>query len=217
MFEKVFGRRQQEESVREMNRLPPGQSLTNKFPVLHYGPTPQTDLKAWDLKVFGLVEEERAWNWEQFNALPRTKLKMDIHCVTRWSKFDTDWEGVSLGQLVREGVIRPKAGAKYVVQHCEYGYTTNLPLDMMLLDNFLLATHFDGKPLELEHGYPLRGVIGTFADRREVKSAYLWKGGKWLRGLEFRAEDKLGFWERNGYSNEADPWREQRFSRGGWY
>ncbi|MCA9966130.1 MAG: sulfite oxidase-like oxidoreductase [Anaerolineales bacterium] len=217
MFEKVFGRRQQEESVREMNRLPPGQSLTNKFPVLHYGPTPHTDLSTWDLKVFGLVEAEKTWNWEQFNALPRTKLTMDIHCVTRWSKFDTDWEGVSLGQLVREGFITPKPEAKYVVQHCEYGYTTNLPLDMMLLDNFLLATHFDGKPLELEHGYPLRGVIGTFADRHEVKSAYLWKGGKWLRGLEFRAQDQLGFWERNGYSNEADPWREQRFARGGWY
>ncbi|MCA9997507.1 MAG: sulfite oxidase-like oxidoreductase [Anaerolineales bacterium] len=217
MFEKVFGRRQQEESVREMNRLPPGQSLTNKFPVLHYGPTPHTDLSTWDLKVFGLVEAEKTWSWEQFNALPRTKLTMDIHCVTRWSKFDTDWEGVSLGQLVREGIITPKPGANYVVQHCEYGYTTNLPLDMMLLDNFLLATHFDGRPLELEHGYPLRGVIGTFADRSEVKSAYLWKGGKWLRGLEFRAEDQLGFWERNGYSNEADPWREQRFARGGWY
>lgn len=216
MFNRVFGRREQEESVRSMNRLPPGQSLTQKFPVLHYGPTPTPNLTTWTFRVFGAVEEEKTWNWEEFNKLPRTKTKMDIHCVTRWSKFDTEWEGVSIAQLVREGFIKVKPEAQFVIQHCEYGYTTNTPLDLVLQDNFLLATHFDGKPLELDHGYPLRGVIGTFDDRSEPKSAYLWKGGKWLRALEFRGTDQLGFWERAGYHNEADPWQEQRFSGGNW-
>jgi DMSO/TMAO reductase YedYZ molybdopterin-dependent catalytic subunit len=217
MLKKVRERREQEKLVREMNRLPPGQSLTQKFPVLHYGPTPSTDLSTWNLRVFGLVEEEAVWDWEAFNKLPRTKVMMDIHCVTRWSKFDTEWEGVSLKTLIDEGFIRPKPEAKYVIQHCEYGYTTNTPLELVLLDNFLLATHFDGKPLEVDHGWPLRGVIGTFADRSEEKSAYLWKGGKWLRGIEFRSDDQLGFWERAGYHNEADPWQEQRFAGGRWF
>src|SRR5690606_5937862 len=148
-----------------------------------------------NLRVFGAVEEEVVWAWEAFNKLPRTKITMDIHCVTRWSKFDTDWEGVSLKTLVDEGFIKPKPEAKYVIQHCEVAYTTNTPIELMLQDNFLLATHFDGKPLTVEHGWPLRGVIGAFADRSEPKSAYLWKGGKWLRALEFRANDQLGFWE----------------------
>jgi DMSO/TMAO reductase YedYZ molybdopterin-dependent catalytic subunit len=217
MFNKLFDRRQLEQEVRDMNRLPPGQSLTNKFPVLHYGPTPQTDLSTWDFRVFGAVEEEVVWNWEEFNKLPRTQILMDLHCVTRRSKFDTHWEGVSLKTLIDEGFIKPKPEAEYVVQHCEYGYTTNTPMELVLQDNFLLATHYDGQPITVEHGYPLRGLIGTFADRSEAKSAYLWKGGKWLRGLEFRATDKLGFWEVNGYHNEADPWKEQRFSRGGWF
>ena len=217
MLNKVFARKQLENEVKAMNRLPPGQSLTNKFPVLHYGPTPQTDLKTWDFRVFGLVEEEKVWNWEEFNKLPHTKITMDLHCVTRWSKFDTTWEGVSVKTLIDEGFIKPKPEAQFVVQHCEYGYTTNTPLELILQDNFLLATHYEGQPIPLEHGYPLRGLIGTFADRSEAKSAYLWKGGKWLRGLEFRSTDKLGFWENAGYHNEADPWKEQRFSRGGWF
>jgi len=217
MLNKVLARKQLENEVNAMNRLPPGQSLTNKFPVLHYGPTPQTDLKTWDFRVFGLVEEEKVWNWEEFNKLPRTKITMDLHCVTRWSKFDTTWEGVSVKTLIDEGFIKPKTEAQFVVQHCEYGYTTNTPLELILQDNFLLATHYEGQPIPLEHGYPLRGLIGTFADRSEAKSAYLWKGGKWLRGLEFRSTDKLGFWENAGYHNEADPWKEQRFSRGGWF
>lgn len=212
MLERILGRREQEASVRQMNRLPPGQSLTQKFPVLHYGPTPHTDLGKWTLRVFGLVEEERVWNWEEFNKLPRMKAVMDIHCVTRWSKFDTEWEGVSLKTLVNEGIIRPKPEANYIVQHCEQGYTTNLPLEAMLQDNVLMATHYNGEPLPLEHGWPLRAVVGSFPDRQEKWSAYFWKGGKWLRGLEFRATDQLGFWERNGYHNEADPWKEQRYS-----
>ncbi|MCA9936957.1 MAG: sulfite oxidase-like oxidoreductase [Anaerolineales bacterium] len=214
MLNQIFNRRDREQQMLQANRLPPGQSLTEKFPVLHYGPVPQVDLSTWTLRVFGAVEEEIVWSWEDFNKLPRTDMTLDLHCVTRWSKFDTPWEGVSLGQLVREGIIKPKPEAQYVVQHCEYGYTTNTPLDLVLQDNFLLATHFEGKPITPDHGYPLRGLVGTFADRSEPKSAYLWKGGKWLRALEFRADDQLGFWEQNGYHNEADPWTEQRFARG---
>ncbi len=126
MLKKVLNRRRAEEIVRSENRLPPGQSLTNKFPVLHYGPTPRTDLSTWTLKIFGLVEEEITWNWEEFIKLPRTKMTMDIHCVTRWSQFDMDWEGVSLGQLVREGIIKPKPEAKFVIQHCEYCWTQSI-------------------------------------------------------------------------------------------
>jgi len=213
MLKKVLNRRREEEIKRAENRLPPGQSLTEQFPVLHYGPTPRVNLKEWDFRIFGLVEEERRWNWEEFNQLPRTQVTLDLHCVTRWSKFDTVWEGVLLQTLVDEGFIKPKPEARFVIQHCEYGYTTNTPIELVLQGNFLLATHYAGKPLTPDHGYPLRGLIGTFADRSENKSAYLWKGGKWLRGLEFRAEDQLGFWERAGYHNEADPWKEQRFSR----
>ena len=210
----IFSRRQKQDQVAGENRLPPGQSLTQRFPVLHYGPTPvYQNLDDWDLKVFGLVEEEVVWDWDAFNQLPRSKVTMDIHCVTRWSKFDTDWEGVSLKTLIDEGFIKPLPEAKFVVQHCEYGYTTNTPLDFLLQDNVLLATHFDGQPLTAEHGYPLRVVVGSFADRSEGETKYFWKGGKWLRGLEFRAEDAPGFWEVNGYNNNADPWEEERFSR----
>ncbi len=212
MFKNLMDRRQEEAKFKDQNRLPPGQSLTRKFPVLHYGPVPKVDLASWDFKVFGLVEEEKSWDWEEFNQLPRTSITLDLHCVTRWSKLDTNWEGVSFKTLVKEGFIVPQSEANYVVQHCEYGYTTNLPLKMMMEDNFLLATHYEGEPITPDHGYPLRGVTGSFADRSESRTVYLWKGGKWLRGLEFTKVDQLGFWERNGYHNEADPWREQRFS-----
>lgn len=211
MFQRLTGRREEEERVRRMNRLPPGQSLTQKFPVLHYGPTPRTNLATWTFRIFGLVAEERSWTWEAFNQLPRTQVKLDIHCVTRWSKFDTVWEGVALKTLIDAGYVQPRPEAAYVVQHCEYGFTTNLPLATMLLPNVLLATHFDGRPLEPDHGYPLRVVIGSFPDRSEDQTAYFWKGGKWLRALEFRADDQPGFWERAGYHNEADPWQEQRY------
>ena len=215
MLDRIRRRRAREKQVREENRLPPGQSLTEKFPVLHYGATPQykPDLSDWDFRVFGKVKEERQWTWEEFNELPRTKVVMDIHCVTRWSKFDTEWEGISLKALIDEKIIEPLPGARYVIQHCDYNYTTNLPLEMMLQDNVLLASHFGGEPLSRDHGYPLRVVIGSFPDRSEKDTAYFWKGGKWLRGLEFTAEDRQGFWEKAGYHNEGDPWKEQRFSR----
>jgi DMSO/TMAO reductase YedYZ molybdopterin-dependent catalytic subunit len=208
----VFRRREEEDQVRREGRLPPGQALTQKFPVLHYGPVPRFDPRTWDFRIWGEVEEERRWTWEEFQNLPRAKLRMDIHCVTRWSKFDTEWEGVSVRGLVERGLIRLKPAAKHVLQHCEYGFTVNIPLEVALADNFLLATHFDGQPLTPDHGYPVRGVVGFIPGRAELKTPYFWKGGKWLRGLEILANDRLGFWEQAGYHNEADIWLEQRFA-----
>jgi len=212
MLNSVFRRKEEEERVRKEGRLPPGQSLTQKFPVLHYGPVPKFNPATWDFRVWGEVEEEVRWTWDEFNQLPRNKVYMDIHCVTRWSKFDTEWEGVSLRTLFEEGFIKPLPSAKFVVQHAEYGFTVNLPLEVLLQDNFLLATHFNGETLTPDHGYPLRGVIGHIPDRDDLKSPYFWKGAKWLRGLEFLPKDRLGFWEQAGYHNEADVWKEQRFA-----
>jgi DMSO/TMAO reductase YedYZ molybdopterin-dependent catalytic subunit len=211
MFKGIFGRREEEERVRKEGRLPPGQSLTQKFPVLHYGPVPKFNPAAWDFRIWGEVEEEKRWTWDEFNQLPRTKVVMDIHCVTRWSKFDTTWEGVSVSTLVDQGIIKLKPGAKFVVEHAEYGYTTNLPLKVVLQENFLMATQFDGQPLEPDHGYPLRGVVGHLVGQDNLSDPYLWKGAKWLRGLEFVPNDRPGFWERAGYNNNADIWKEERF------
>ncbi|HLA98761.1 MAG TPA: sulfite oxidase-like oxidoreductase [Anaerolineales bacterium] len=210
MFGNIFGRREEEERVRLEGRLPPGQSLTNKFPVLHYGPVPRFNPATWDFRIFGDVEQERRWTWDEFNKLPRTQVKMDIHCVTRWSKFDTLWEGVSVKTLLDESFFILNPEARYVIEHCEYGFTTNLPLEVVLAPNFLLATHFDGQPLEPDHGFPLRGVVGHIPGTK-LTTPYFWKGGKWLRALEFSARDKPGFWEQAGYHNEADVWREERF------
>lgn len=207
-------RRQREKQLKEAGRLPPGQSLTEKFPVLHYGPIPGFDPHTWDLRLWGEVESERRLTWDQVQSLPRTKIQMDIHCVTRWSKFETVWEGVSIRTLIDEGLLALKPGARYVMQHCEYNFTVNIPLEIALADNFLLATHFDGQPLTPDHGYPLRGVVGAIQGRDDLKTPYLWKGGKWLRGLEFLSEDRLGFWEQAGYHNEADVWKEQRLAHG---
>jgi DMSO/TMAO reductase YedYZ molybdopterin-dependent catalytic subunit len=213
MVGNIFRRREEEQRIREEGRLPPGQSLTQKFPVLHYGPIPRFDPETWDFRVWGQVEEEIRWTWGAFQELPRTTVKMDIHCVTRWSKADTEWEGVSVRALVEAGLLRLKSDARYVIQHAEYGFTVNLPLDALMADNFLLATHFDGEPLTPDHGYPLRGVIGYIPGREDLSTPYFWKGAKWLRGLEFLAEDRPGFWEQAGYHNEADVWKEQRFQR----
>ncbi len=211
MFDSIFKRREEEKKIRNEGRLPPGQSLTNKFPVLHYGPVPRFDPATWEFKVWGEVEEPKRWSWEDFNQLPRTKLVMDIHCVTRWSKFDTEWEGVSVRTLVDQGFIKIKPSAHYVMQHAEYGFTVNLPLEVVLAENFLLALKFNGEPLTPDHGYPLRGVVGYIPVRPDLVTPYFWKGAKWLRGLEFMTHDRRGFWEQAGYHNRADVWREERF------
>jgi DMSO/TMAO reductase YedYZ molybdopterin-dependent catalytic subunit len=205
-------RRKEEERIRKENRLPPGQSLTLKFPVLHYGSVPSFNPATWDFRIWGEVEKEVQWSWDEFNRLPRTHVSMDIHCVTRWSKADTNWEGVSVRTLVEQGLIKIKPAAQFVMQHAEYGFTVNLPLEVVLQDNFLLATHYNGKPIEPDHGYPLRGVVGAIPGRDDLQTPYLWKGAKWLRGLEFMSRDRRGFWEQAGYSNSADVWKEERFA-----
>lgn len=212
LFNSIFRRKEDEERFNEEGRLPPGQSLTQKFPVLHYGPIPRFTPASWDFRVWGEVEQPVRWGWDEFQQLPRRKINMDIHCVTRWSKFDTEWEGVAVSDLITAGFIKPTPAARFVLQHAEYGFTVNLPLRVVLQDNFLLATHFNGEPIPPDHGYPLRGVIGAIPGRSDLVSPYLWKGAKWIRGLEFLTNDRLGFWEQAGYHNEADIWKEERFA-----
>ena len=211
MFDRIFKRKELEDRGKKEGRLPPGQSLTQKFPVLHYGPVPSFNPATWDFRIWGEVEQEQTWTWSEFNLLPRTSITMDIHCVTRWSKLDTTWEGVSVRTLVDQGLIKLKTTARHVLQHAEYGFTVNLPLEVVLADNFLLATHFNGEPITPEHGAPLRGVVGYIAGRDDLVTPYFWKGAKWLRGMEFLSADQPGFWEQAGYHNEADVWKEERF------
>ncbi len=191
-----------EKRMKAEGRLPPGQSATLKFPVLHYGPVPPFDPQTWTLRVFGLVNEEKVWTWEEFLKLPTKTITCDIHCVTRWSKFDTVWEGVPFRYIAEVVGVKPEA--KFVIAHCEYGFTTNLPLEDMLDDDVLLAYKYDGQFLEPEHGFPLRTL---------VPKRYFWKSAKWLRGIEFTDRDRPGFWEQAGYHNDADPWKEQRHAR----
>lgn len=199
-------RRQEEAKVRDEGRLPPGQSLTQKFPVLTYGPNPPFDPQTWDFRVFGEVENEMRWTWDEFLKLPTKTIACDIHCVTRWSKFDTVWEGVSFLDLVE--MIGVKPSAKYVIAHCDYGYTTNLPIEAMMDDDVLLAYKYDGEFLEPDHGFPVRTL---------VPKRYFWKSAKFLRALEFSPVDKPGFWEVNGYHNNGDPWTEERYGRRGFF
>jgi DMSO/TMAO reductase YedYZ molybdopterin-dependent catalytic subunit len=182
------------------DRLPPGQYYTERYPVLHVGDIPQVDLATWTLRVFGLVAHERTLTWDELHALPVTQLTTDIHCVTKWSKFDTQWEGVRVRDLLDTVGVDPRA--THVVQHAEFGYTTNTPLAEVLADEALLAWSFGGEPLAAEHGGPLRMVIPRL---------YFWKSAKWLRGLELLDHDEPGFWEKNGYHNVGDPWQEQRY------
>lgn len=207
-----FDRKREEDRLQKANRLPPGQVITEKFPVLHYGPVPAVDLMTWNFKVWGEVEKPLTLTWEEFNRLPRTRLKMDIHCVTRWSKADTEWEGVAVRSLLEAGLVKPLAAARFVLQAAEFGFSANLPLEVVLADNFLLATHYDGLPLTPEHGFPLRGVVGAIPGRSDLKVPYLWKGAKWLRGLQFMVKDQPGFWEQAGYHNDADVWLEERYA-----
>lgn len=209
-MDSIFQRKAEEERIKKEGRLPPGQSLTQKFPVLHYGAVPAFDPLSWDFRVFGEVGTPLRLTWAEFEQLPRTRLKMDIHCVTRWSKFDTEWEGVSVTSLIDAGLIQLKPDAKFVIQHAEYGFTANLPLQVVLQENFLMATHYEGKPITPDHGYPLRGVVGAIPGRDDLATPYFWKGAKWLRGLELSQQDKPGFWEEAGYHNDADVWTEQR-------
>jgi DMSO/TMAO reductase YedYZ molybdopterin-dependent catalytic subunit len=182
-------------------RLPPGQYLTQKWPVLHAGDVPSVDLATWTFRVFGEVEQEVTLDWEAFNALPRSSNVQDIHCVTRWSRFDAAFEGVHWRELAK--LATPLPTAQYVIAYAEHDFTSNVPLLFLEHDQALLATHADGEPLAPEHGGPMRLVI---------PGKYFWKSAKWLRGIELSQVDRLGFWERYGYHNDADPWKEERYS-----
>jgi DMSO/TMAO reductase YedYZ molybdopterin-dependent catalytic subunit len=181
-------------------RLPPGQYLTEKWPVLHAGDVPEIDLATWDFRVWGEVEQPLRLSWDELQALPSTEITQDIHCVTRWSRFDTSFRGVHWRELAAR--CRPKPTARFVVAHAEQGFTSNVPLKFLEDDEALLAYEADGEPLSPDHGWPLRLV---------VPGKYFWKSAKWLRGIELRSTDQPGFWERYGYHNEADPWNEERY------
>ena len=186
--------------MKQEGRLPPGQSLTLKWPVLHSGSVPAFDPAAWDFRTLGLVEVPLSLTWDEFLKLPRTQVTADFHCVTRWSHFDNHWEGVPFRAVW--DLTRPRAEATHVLVHAEEGYTTNIPLSDLLEENVLFALQHDGAPLPAEHGGPLRLV---------VPKLYAWKSAKWVRGLEFLGHDRAGFWERNGYHMYGDPWKEQRY------
>jgi DMSO/TMAO reductase YedYZ molybdopterin-dependent catalytic subunit len=192
--------RKVEEAGYDPGRLPPGQYLTEKWPVLHAGTIPETDLATWDFRVFGEVENPITLSWQEFAALPSREITADIHCVTRWSRFDTSFKGVHWSELAR--LVQPNRSARFVVAHAEQDYTTNVPLEALEDEDALLAYEADGEPLTPEHGWPLRLVI---------PKRYFWKSAKWLRGIELRGDDEPGFWERLGYHNEADFWKEERY------
>jgi DMSO/TMAO reductase YedYZ molybdopterin-dependent catalytic subunit len=182
-------------------RLPPGQVLTQKWPVLTHGATPQVNRGTWTFRCFGLVEQDVSWTWKEFVQLPRVVVKSDVHCVTRWSRFDNLWEGVSVRELLGRVKVRP--GAVTVMAHAEHGYTTNIPLEDLRQEDVLLALKHDGSELPADHGGPCRLVVPRL---------YFWKSAKWVRAFEFLDVEAPGFWEVNGYHLRADPWREERYS-----
>ena len=184
-------------------RLPPGQYLTEKWPVLHAGDVPDypADLAGWDIRVFGEVEAPLTLAWDELDALPKVTVTQDIHCVTRWSRFDATFTGIPWSALAEH--VRPRESAHYAIAHSEAGYTANVPIGFLEREGAMLATHADGEPLTPDHGWPLRLI---------VPGKYFWKSAKWLRGIELRPTDAPGFWERYGYHNDADPWDEERYA-----
>lgn len=186
----------------ELNRLPPGQTLAagDRWPVLSFGPQPRFDPAAWDLTVFGLVKNQLRLSYDQVRSLPAKEVVADVHCVTGWSRLGDTWRGIAFQEILR--LAEPLPEARYVMAHCEYGYTTSLPLQVLDDDDVLLCYAWNGRDLSPEHGFPLRLL---------VPKRYFWKSAKWLRGLEFMADNRLGFWEQRGYHDGADPWTEQRY------
>jgi DMSO/TMAO reductase YedYZ molybdopterin-dependent catalytic subunit len=201
IFGETMERKQREREMREAGRLPPGQSLTLKWPVLHEGSVPPFDPQTWDFRIEGLVEKPLRLSWDEFTRLPMKEVTADMHCVTRWSRFDVRWEGVPFSEVAK--LASPQPGAKFVMVLAEQGYTSNVPLADLMRPTTLFALKHNGEPLPAEHGYPVRLV---------VPHLYAWKSVKWVRGLEFMAHDAPGYWEENGYNMYGDPFREQRFS-----
>jgi len=180
-------------------RVPPGQYVTSDFPVLSAGPTPDVPLDQWRFTISGQVDKPLTWTWQEFMALPSEDVTVDLHCVTKWTKLDTPWKGVSVDTLLKDA----PTSAEYVMAQSYGGYTTNLPLDDLTGGKAWIAYTFDGEPLEPEHGGPARLL---------VPHLYFWKSAKWIRGLDLRDEDEPGFWEGYGYHNYGDPWQEQRYA-----
>jgi DMSO/TMAO reductase YedYZ molybdopterin-dependent catalytic subunit len=181
-------------------RVPPGQYLTDRFPILHAGATPKVDLERWDFGIDGLVASDKTFTYEEFTALPTSDRVFDIHCVTKWSKLDTAWHGVAVTDIL--GMIDVDPNATHVLVSAEHGFTANLPLEDFARPENLFAWQYDGEPLEREHGWPLRLV---------VPHLYFWKSVKWVRGFTLLDHDEPGFWERNGYHMYGDPFAEQRY------
>jgi DMSO/TMAO reductase YedYZ molybdopterin-dependent catalytic subunit len=183
-------------------RIPPGQYLTDKWPVLHYGSVPKIDNSKWTLKIYGLVEQTRSVTYQEFGALPQVKVLADIHCVTTWSKLDNIWEGVSTSEI--RNLVNISPAAKFVIIHGTPSFTTNLSLSDFFGTDVLLATRHNNQPITADHGAPVRLVIPRL---------YFWKSAKWVSGIEFVEKDKPGFWESAGYHNHGDPWKEERYGR----
>jgi DMSO/TMAO reductase YedYZ molybdopterin-dependent catalytic subunit len=195
------GRREKEKNARAEGRLPPGQSLTIKWPVLHAGGVPRLDAAKWDFRIDGMVEAPLRLTWQEFRELPQVEVRSDFHCVTRWSRLDNRWKGVLFTEVLKR--VKLRAGAEYVLVLAGEGYTANVPLKDLERPDVLFAFEHDGEPLPAEHGGPLRLV---------VPQLYAWKSVKWVRGFTLLDHDELGFWERNGYHAYGDPWKEQRYS-----
>jgi DMSO/TMAO reductase YedYZ molybdopterin-dependent catalytic subunit len=201
LFGEDTERKQLERAMRDAGRLPPGQSLTLKWPVLHAGSVPRFDPARWDFVIGGLVEKPMRFSWGEFIELPQREVVADFHCVTRWSRFDNRWTGVPVSEVLKLTGVKPDA--RYVMVNAEHGYTANLTLADFAAPNSLFAFLHDGEPLTAEHGYPVRLI---------VPHLYAWKSVKWVRGFDLLAEDQPGFWEQNGYNMHGDPFKEQRYS-----
>ncbi|HEX6348301.1 MAG TPA: sulfite oxidase-like oxidoreductase [Candidatus Dormibacteraeota bacterium] len=197
----IFKRQRLPDGV-DAERVPPGQTLTapDRWPLLHFGPVPKVDIAKWDLRVFGAVRNPVQLDYGELRALPTKEVVADIHCVTGWSRLGDLWTGVPIQEILRR--VEPLPEAQYVMAHCEYGYATSLPLEVLDDDDVLLCYGWNGQDLTVDHGFPLRLF---------VPKKYFWKSAKWLRGLEFMTKNRLGFWEQRGYHDEADPWKETRY------
>jgi DMSO/TMAO reductase YedYZ molybdopterin-dependent catalytic subunit len=193
-------RKEAENEIALEHRLPPGQVLTLKWPVLHVGSIPQFNPATWDFQIWGQVKQPKRFTWQEFSSLPMVQQVSDMHCVTRWSKFDSTFEGIPVAEVMKHVELLPDAN--FVMVHADPGYTTNLPVEEFLADDVMFVLKYEGQPLAPEHGYPVRLL---------VPKLYLWKSAKWVRGLEFMEEDRSGFWEQYGYHNHGDPWEEERF------
>lgn len=193
--------RETDTSINE--RIPPGQYKTDDFPVLSAGPTPRSAIERWDFSIYGEIAEDLRWTWDAFRKLPRETITVDIHCVTKWTKLDTVWAGVSIDTLLQEVNLDEQSQIAYAIAFCDGGYTTNLPIADLRDGKAWIAYEYDGKPLTSEHGGPARLL---------VPHLYFWKSAKWVRGLKLVSENRAGFWESAGYHNYGDPWKEQRYT-----